>query len=46
MALPQEFIGVTVNSREPGDGAQYWHSHAIMDELYLVLEGEGVNGAR
>jgi uncharacterized cupin superfamily protein len=42
MVLPLEFIGVTVNSRDPGEGAHYWHSHAIMDELYLVLQGEGV----
>ncbi len=40
--MPLEFIGVTVNSREPGEGAHYWHSHAIIEELYLFLEGEGV----
>ncbi len=40
--MPLEFIGVTVNSREPGEGAHYWHSHATIEELYLFLEGEGV----
>jgi uncharacterized cupin superfamily protein len=40
--IPLEFIGVTVNSREPGEGAHYWHSHAVIEELYLFLEGEGV----
>ena len=40
--MPLEFIGVTVNSREPGEGAHYWHSHAIIEELYLFLEGQGV----
>jgi uncharacterized cupin superfamily protein len=40
--MPLEFFGVTVNSREPGEGAHYWHSHAILEELYLFLEGEGV----
>ncbi len=37
-----EFIGMTVNSRKPGEGAHYWHSHAVLDELYLFLDGEGV----
>jgi uncharacterized cupin superfamily protein len=40
--MPLEFIGVTVNSREPGEGARYWHSHAIIEELYLFIAGEGV----
>ena len=40
--MPLEYIGVTVNSREPGEGAHYWHSHAVIEELYLFLEGEGV----
>jgi mannose-6-phosphate isomerase-like protein (cupin superfamily) len=39
MAL--EFFGVSVNSREPGTGADYWHAHSVLEELYLFLEGEG-----
>jgi uncharacterized cupin superfamily protein len=39
MAL--DFFGVSVNSREPGTGADYWHSHSVLEELYLFLEGEG-----
>jgi len=42
--LPFEFFGVTVNSREPGDGVDFWHSHSKLEELYLFLEGEGEMG--
>ena len=36
-----EFFGVTINSREPGEEAGYWHSHKALEELYLFLEGQG-----
>jgi mannose-6-phosphate isomerase-like protein (cupin superfamily) len=36
-----EFFGVSLNSRLPGEGADYWHAHSILEELYLFLEGEG-----
>jgi uncharacterized cupin superfamily protein len=36
-----EFFGVSLNSRVPGEGADYWHAHSILEELYLFLEGEG-----
>ena len=39
--LPLEYFGVSLNSREPGEGAEYWHAHSILEELYLFLEGEG-----
>ena len=39
--LPLEFFGVSLNSREPGEGADYWHAHSTLEELYLFLEGEG-----
>jgi uncharacterized cupin superfamily protein len=39
--LPLDFFGVSINSREPGTGADYWHAHSILEELYLVIEGEG-----
>ena len=40
-ALPLEYFGVSVNSRKPGDGADYWHAHSTLEELYFFLEGEG-----
>jgi uncharacterized cupin superfamily protein len=39
--LPLEFFGVSINATAPGDGAGYWHSHSVMEELYLFLDGEG-----
>lgn len=39
--LPLDFFGISINSREPGSGADYWHAHSILEELYLVIEGEG-----
>jgi mannose-6-phosphate isomerase-like protein (cupin superfamily) len=39
--MPLEFFGVSLNSRESGTGADYWHAHSILEELYLFLEGEG-----
>jgi mannose-6-phosphate isomerase-like protein (cupin superfamily) len=39
--LPLEFFGVSVNERKPGESAGYWHSHSVLEELYLFLEGEG-----
>jgi len=42
--LDLEFFGVTVNSREPGEGAHFWHRHTALEELYLFLTGTGVMG--
>ena len=39
--LPLEYFGVSLNSRKPGEGADYLHAHSILEELYLFLEGEG-----
>ena len=39
--LPLDYFGVSINSREPGSGADYWHAHSVLEELYLVIEGEG-----
>ena len=39
--LPLVYFGVSVNSTAPGDGAGYWHSHSVLEELYLFLDGEG-----
>ncbi len=42
--IPMQFIGVTANSLVPGEEAGYWHSHAVIEELYLFLAGEGEMG--
>lgn len=42
--LPLEFFGLTANSMVPGEQAGYWHAHALMEELYLFLTGEGEMG--
>lgn len=42
--IPLDFFGVTVNSRLPGEGVDFWHSHSALEELYLFLEGEGEMG--
>jgi mannose-6-phosphate isomerase-like protein (cupin superfamily) len=39
--LPLEYFGVSVNERKPGEWAGYWHSHSLLEELYLFIEGEG-----
>jgi mannose-6-phosphate isomerase-like protein (cupin superfamily) len=36
-----EFFGVSLNSRLPGEGAEYWHAHSVLEELYIFLEGKG-----
>ena len=42
--LDLSFFGLTVNSREPGEGAHFWHTHSAIEELYLFLTGTGVMG--
>lgn len=42
--LDLTFFGVTVNSREPGEGAHFWHNHSRLEELYLFLTGHGMMG--
>lgn len=39
-----EFIGFTANSYEPGEQAGYWHSHSVLEEVYIFLEGQGQMG--
>ena len=39
--LALDYFGVSVNSREPGTGANYWHAHSVLEELYLFIEGKG-----
>lgn len=42
--LTGDVIGMTANSTQPGEEAGYWHSHAVLEELYVFLEGEGQMG--
>jgi mannose-6-phosphate isomerase-like protein (cupin superfamily) len=42
--LAMQFIGLTANAMSPGEDAGYWHSHSRIEELYVVLDGEGEMG--
>jgi len=39
--LALEFFGVSVNELAAGEHAPFWHAHSTLEELYLVIEGEG-----
>lgn len=39
--LGSEFIGLSVNSTEPGGTSPFWHRHEKTEELYVFLEGNG-----
>lgn len=34
-------VGISINATEPGGESPFWHSHARIEEVYLVLEGTG-----
>ncbi len=36
-----EFMGASVNELAPGMSAPFWHTHAILEELYIVIAGVG-----
>ncbi|MSS85443.1 cupin domain-containing protein [Actinomycetaceae bacterium WB03_NA08] len=40
-ALGAEFIGLSVNSTEPGQSSPLWHTHRAVEEIYVFLEGDG-----
>ena len=42
--LVTQYIGLTANSYEAGEEAGYWHSHAVIEELYVFLTGRGEMG--
>lgn len=42
--LSPGLIGMTATSYEPGEEAGYWHSHSILEEVYVFLEGLGQMG--
>lgn len=39
--FPAQFIGMSVNSTEPGASQPFWHTHSVLEELYVFLGGEG-----
>jgi len=42
--LTMQYIGMSANALEPGEEAGYWHSHAVVEELYVFLQGHGQMG--
>lgn len=42
--LSPGLIGMTATSYEPGEEAGYWHSHSVLEEVYVFLEGLGQMG--
>lgn len=42
--LDSEIIGFTATAYEPGEEAGYWHSHSVLEEVYIFLEGTGQMG--
>jgi mannose-6-phosphate isomerase-like protein (cupin superfamily) len=42
--LSTEIIGFTATAYEPGEEAGYWHSHSVLEEVYVFLEGRGQMG--
>lgn len=37
-------IGISATAYEPGEEAGYWHSHSVLEEVYIFLEGLGQMG--
>lgn len=37
-------IGLSASAYEPGEQAGYWHSHSVLEEVFVFLEGEGQMG--
>ncbi|WP_417554848.1 cupin domain-containing protein [Microbacterium sp.] len=36
-----QFAGISVNTTEPGGESAYWHSHAKLEEIYVIVDGRG-----
>jgi uncharacterized cupin superfamily protein len=34
-------IGLSATAYEPGEEAGYWHSHSVLEEVFVFLEGTG-----
>ena len=39
--IPTQYIGLSANELAPGAGSAVWHAHAVLEEIYLFLEGAG-----
>lgn len=39
--LPTQFVGISVNGLAPGGSAPFWHSHSVLEEVYVFLAGRG-----
>lgn len=39
--LESEFIGTSVNSTPPGGESPFWHTHDLVEEIYVFLSGVG-----
>lgn len=42
--MKMQYIGMTVNSLEPGEDAGYWHDHSEIEEVYVFIAGQGQMG--
>jgi quercetin dioxygenase-like cupin family protein len=36
-----QVAGISVNTTEPGGQSAYWHSHAKLEEIYVIVDGRG-----
>lgn len=36
-----QFAGVSINTTQPGGESPFWHSHAKLEEIYIIVEGSG-----
>lgn len=39
--IPAQYIGMSANSLEPGGTAPFWHTHSVLEEIYVFLAGRG-----
>lgn len=39
--LASTFMGLSVNSTEPGQSSPFWHTHNQLEEIYIFLDGDG-----
>ncbi len=35
------FVGASANATKPGESSPFWHRHARLEELYIVIDGAG-----
>jgi len=39
--IPAQYIGTSANALEPGGEAPFWHTHDVLEEVYIFLSGRG-----